>query len=609
MCGIYGIAGKSTSPVQDVLSGLELLEYRGYDSFGVGVRTHKNGQHLPLLERFLGAPSSASKNSRYKKRLDLLSQKAEPGSLVIGHTRWATHGAVVTKNAHPQRDSSGNVLVVLNGIIENYTELRTELELQYGLRFRSGTDTEVIPQLIGLLMRNGVSFEVAAIETARRLTGRFAFVAIEKESDFLLCFRNGSPLVVGRGVERTFVSSDPAAFGDEVREAYFLENGEYVRLGENSVKIGSFKNGTDITYLERAYSKLGDIAEAVTKEGYPHFMLKEIMEQESALRRAMNQDKDLFADAAKTIRSAKDVYFVSCGTAANMSEIAQEWFADLSATLVHFSRASQFKRFYRFLGPESVVVAVSQSGETADVLEVAEECQKRGVKIIAVVNKENSSLSRMATHVLPTQAGAEIGVAATKTALCQLAVLLLLASSVASDMESGKSILSLVAHALRGVLTEEYMNQIKTMSMRFAHSEHLYVLGRDAMYPVALEGALKIKEISYIHAEGFAAGELKHGPIALIEKGTPVIALVPHDETMADMLNNLSEVRARGAFVVGISSVRHPLFDEWIPITDVGVGTPLVSIVPLQMFAYSLAVLRKKDPDKPRNLAKSVTVK
>lgn len=615
MCGIYGIAEKREKKlVERVFLGLKRLEYRGYDSFGIGVRMNGGGKGSLLIERFLGAPSVAIKNSQYKTRLLELYKKAGNSSLVVGHTRWATHGGVNEKNAHPQRDASGRVLVVLNGIIENYSELRLELEKKHGVKFRSETDTEVIPQLIGIYMgKNGMSFEDATLQTARRLAGRFAFVAMEKDSEFLLCFRDGSPLVIGRSAEGSFVSSDPAAFGDGVEEAYFLESGEYARIGGADIKIRFFRNDNSKVSPARHFSKLGDIAETVTKEGYSHFMLKEIMEQENALRRAMNQDNAIFFAAAQTIRDAvrnsKGVYLVGCGTAANVSRVAREWFANIAGVPVNFSHASQFARFYRFIGEGSVIVAVSQSGETADVLEVAEKCKKRGAKLIAVVNTESSSLPRMSEHVLPIKAGTEVGVAATKTALCQLAVLHLLVSAVADDMESGKSLLSLTAQSMGGILAEEYLKEIKNISAKFSHVEHLYVLGRGSMYPVALEGALKIKEISYIHAEGFDAGELKHGPIALIEKGTPVLALVPHDETKADILNNLSEVRARGALVIGISSVNHPYFDEWIPITDVGAATPLLAIVPLQMFAYFLAVLRKKNPDKPRNLAKSVTVK
>lgn len=613
MCGIYGISGKNKTPVENALHGLSLLEYRGYDSFGVGVRTNIGGKNTLFIERFLGAPSAASENSRYRARLLALSRQSGEGSLIVAHTRWATHGGVTEKNAHPQRDASERVLVVLNGIIENYAELRSELEKKHEIKFRSETDTEVIPQIIGLYIGKGLSFEDAALKTAKRLLGRFAFVAMEKDSDFLLCFRNGSPLVIGRNAEESFVSSDPAAFESGAKEAYFLENGEYAKLNKHDVKFGLFRSGgNDRVAVKRNFSKLDDIAEIVSKEGYPHFMLKEIMEQENALRRAMNQNDTMFLEAAEMIRnakSAKNVFLVGCGTAANVCQIAREWFGSLAGMLVHFSHASQFAALLPFVDKESVIIAVSQSGETADVLEVAEKCKNVGAKIIAAVNSESSSLARMSQYVLPIKAGPEIGVAATKTAVCQLAVLHLLVSAVANELESGRSVLSLAAHALGETLADKYLKNIKSISAKFARKEHLYVFGRGSMYPVALEGALKIKEISYVHAEAFDAGELKHGPIALIEKGTPVIALVPHDETKADILNNISEVRARGALVIGISSVRHPFFDEWIPITDVGAGTPLVSIVPLQMFAYCLAVLRKKNPDKPRNLAKSVTVK
>ena len=605
MCGIYAIAGKHKAPVKRVMIGLERLEYRGYDSFGVGVRMNDGDKNIIFAEHFLGAPSLAPANDFYKNRLLPLYTKVNGGSLVVGHTRWATHGKVVEKNAHPQSDASGRVLVVLNGIIENYADLRLELEKQHGITFRSDTDTEVIPQLIGFYLKEpGMSFEDAALKTARRLTGRFAFVAMEKDSDFLLCFRGGSPLVIGRGSEEYFVSSDPSAFGDGVEEAYALEIGEYARIGKSGIQLGLFKNGKSVA---RDFAKLGDIAEAVTKEGYPHFMLKEIMEQENALRRAMNQEDNLFFKAAETIRSAKgEVYFMACGTAANMSAIAGKWFVSIAGMQMNFSQPSDF---LPFVTKNSVLIAVSQSGETADVLEVAEKCKALGARVVAVVNTETSSLARLSDHVLPIKAGTEIGVAATKTAVCQLAVLHLLVSAVAGAVAGGRSVLSLSAHALGEMLTEEYAEMIQDIASRFFQKEHLYVLGRGIMHPVALEGALKIKEISYIHAEAFNAGELKHGPIALIEEGTPVVALVPNDETKADILNNLSEVRARGAVVIGISSVNNPLFDEWIPVTDVGAGTPIVSIVPLQMLAYSFAILRDKNPDKPRNLAKSVTVK
>lgn len=608
MCGIYAIAGKHKEPVKRVMLGLERLEYRGYDSFGVGVRMNGGDENTIFAERFLGAPSYASVNDVYKGRLENLYSKVNGGSLVIGHTRWATHGKVIEKNAHPQRDESGRVLVVLNGIIENYADLRSELEKQYGVKFRSETDTEVIPQLIGFYLKKGMTFEDAALQTARRLSGRFAFVAMEKDSDFLLCFRGGSPLVIGRGAEEFFVSSDPSAFGDGVEEAYALEIGEYARIGQSGIQLGLFKDGKSVT---RDFAKLGDIAEAVTKEGYPYFMLKEIMEQENAIRRAMNQEDSLFLEAAQTIhhamRSPKGgVYFVACGTAANMGTIASKWFVSIAGMPMNFSQPSDF---LPFVGKDSVIIAVSQSGETADVLEVVEKCKTLGASIISVVNVETSSLARLSDHVLPIKSGTEIGVAATKTAICQLAVLHLLVVAVAGNIKSGRSVLSLTAHALGEMLTEEYLEVIKTVASRFSRKEHLYVIGRGIMHPVALEGALKIKEISYIHAESFNAGELKHGPIALIERGTPVVALVPNDETKADILNNLSEVRARGAVVIGISSVNNPLFDEWIPITNVGAGTPIVSVVPLQMLAYFFAILRNKNPDKPRNLAKSVTVK
>lgn len=610
MCGIYGIAGKNRNPVERVLAGLERLEYRGYDSFGVGGRMQNGKRHSVFLERFIGAPSLVHSDERYRGRLDGLCKKVNGGSLVIGHTRWATHGGVAEKNAHPQCDTAGGVLVVLNGIIENYSELRSELEHEDGIVFSSDTDTEVIPQLIGCCMRKGkMSFQEAVLRTAQWLEGRFAFVAVEKNSDFVFCVRNGSPLVIGRSREESFVSSDPSAFGENIEEGYFLKNGEYARIGRSSTEIGCFKDGKSFFAVNCVFSQLGDIAETVTKEGYPHFMQKEIMEQKNALLRAMNQDEEIFLEAARSVRNAKRVYIVGCGTAANMSRIAEEWFSDIAGVTVTFVRASQFQSSYRFVDGESVVIAVSQSGETADVLEVAERCKDLGALLVSVVNTETSTLARMSDRVLPIKAGAEIGVAATKTAMCQLAVLYLLVAAVAGDVGRGRAILALVSRALENELTDEYFEEIKRISERFCRKEHMYVLGRGAMCPAAMEGALKIKEISYIHAEGFDAGEMKHGPIALVEEGTPIIALVPNDDTRTAMLNNLSEVRARGAAVIGISSSRDPLFDEWIPVADSGTATQIAALVPLQMLAYSLAVLRGKNPDKPRNLAKSVTVK
>jgi glucosamine--fructose-6-phosphate aminotransferase (isomerizing) len=336
------------------------------------------------------------------------------------------------------------------------------------------------------------------------------------------------------------------------------------------------------------------------------------MEQEVALLRTMNQPEEIFSKPAQAVLVAaeqkKSIYFVGCGTAAHMCMVAETWFS-LAEVPARFCTASQFSRLYPFIEKGSVVVAVSQSGETADVLEVAERCKTLGATIISVVNTETSSLARMSDYIIPIKAGREIGVAATKTAICQLTALLLFSTAIGVGVPFGREILMDTEYFLKEQITPKYLELVKRIAEKFRYMRNLYVIGRGALYPLALEGALKINEVSYIHAEGLDAGELKHGPIALIEKGTVVLALVPCDETLVDILNTLSEICARGAVVVGISPKNNNLFSEWIPIGNVLFTPSFLSLVPLQMFAYFLAVFNGKNPDKPRNLAKSVTVK
>jgi glutamine---fructose-6-phosphate transaminase (isomerizing) len=590
MCGIFGYVGTRTDAGRLVVDGLKNLEYRGYDSWGVACHHGKGIEVRKDAGKISGVES------------DHFSQ---PCSLALSHTRWATHGGVTPANAHPHLSADGMIAVVHNGIIENYQPLREAL-LEKGYRFLSQTDTEVIPHLIQEEMKTASSFADAVRRACNRFHGRFAILAMHIGSGSLVAARTGSPLILGVGKDGYFIASDIPAFLDHTRTVQYLDDGEMVETDGRTISFRSITTGEERPKREVTITWT---IEQAQKGDFPHFMIKEIMDQKESIVRAVNQDERQIEQMADAIRHAKGTFLVASGTAHKACMAAEYFFSVIAGHHVNVCSAGEFKLYHHFLVPESLLIVVSQSGETADVLEAIAVAKTKGAKILAIVNVEGSSVSRAADYTLLINAGPERAVASTKALTGQMSVLLLIAYALVGNLHEGKTLLLETGAKINDMLNPRYVERIAMLAKQIKRFEDLYIIGKSWHYPMALESAIKIQEVSYVHAEGFAAGELKHGPIALIEEGTPCIALMGNDEVTGDILNNATELKARGAFLIGIAPERRDIFDEWLKTPDAGAAQPIVSIIPIQILAYDLAVERGKDPDMPRNLAKSVTVK
>ena len=591
MCGIFGYVGNRTDAGSLVVDGLKNLEYRGYDSWGIAC---KRGEEI-ILKKDTGKISSVDSS--------LFSDKC---SLAIAHTRWATHGGVTEQNAHPHLSEDGTIAVVHNGIIENYIELRADLEAK-GHTFKSQTDTEIIPHLIEEEMKNADDFASAVRNACHRFEGRYGILAFNSKSNTLVAARTGSPLIIGvSDREGYFIASDIPAFMEHTKTVQYLDDGEMVVTDGKNIIFSDIITGKEKPKRE---IEITWSVEEAQKGEYSHFMLKEIMEQKDSIARAVNQDEEQIKTLAKAIRDSQGTFLVGCGTAGKACMAAEYFFSVIANEHVNFAPASEFKVYHHFLKPESLLIVISQSGETADVLEAMKVAKSKGSKVLAIVNVEGSTIDREADYSLLINAGPERAVASTKALTGQMAVLMLIAYAMRDMLPKGKTRLLETGAAINDMLNPRYIEHIESLSDLIKEKEDLYIIGKSWNYPMALESAIKIQEVSYIHAEGFAGGELKHGPIALVEDGTPCIALVGNDEVTTDIINNAIEIKARGGIIIGVSPKNHEVFDHWIKVPDVDTAQPLVNIIPVQILAYFLAVKRGKDPDMPRNLAKSVTVK
>lgn len=574
------------------------LEYRGYDSWGIAAE--QNG--AMFVTKAVGKISLASKQEL----------EGVMGKIAVGHSRWATHGAVTEVNAHPHFNHERTIAVIHNGIIENHEEIKNFLRGKLGSAhvetiFVSETDTEVIPHLIDYFIeREGKTFEAAFVEAGRKLEGRYAVVVMKLGEPYLLAMREGSPLVVGKGEHEFFLASDVPAFIDHTRTVLYPGDQEYMKVSADAIMIRDLATGKKVDHEWTAIT--WDKASA-TKEGYPHYMLKEIMEQPLSLDKAIHQEDAKLEEFARLMKASEHLFFIGCGTAAKMAKLGELYAARVAGKLSNAYVGSEFAAYGQFLNKKSTIFAVSQSGETADVLEGLSIAHKEGARILSLLNVVGSSIDRMSEQSLFLNAGPEIAVASTKAATAQIAVLILITHALGKKLAEGKHVMRGAVKDIKAWLTPDLSHEILQIAKKLATTNDLYIIGRGLNAPVAQEAAIKIQEVSYIHAEGFPGGELKHGPIALIEKGTPIIALVPNDETKRDMESNTMELRSRGAYVIGIAPENSKLFDEWIQTPDLGIASPIASIIPIQLLAYHLAVLRGNDPDKPRNLAKSVTVK
>jgi glutamine---fructose-6-phosphate transaminase (isomerizing) len=607
MCGIVGILGRG--PVaEQLVDSLKRLEYRGYDSAGVATL---EGAHLDRRRA-----EGKLKNLEARLRTSPLQ-----GHIGIGHTRWATHGKPTEANAHPH--AADNVAVVHNGIIENFRDLREMLEKQ-GAQFKSETDTEVVAHLVESYLAKGLTPEDAVKASLPQLRGAFALGFVFKGHDNLLIgARKGSPLAIGFGDGEMYLGSDAIALAPLTDTISYLEDGDWVVLTRTSSVIRNEQNGI----VRRDVLKSGASSFLVDKANYRHFMAKEIHEQPEVVGHTLARYVDMAAECIALplqlpfdFRDIQHISITACGTASYAGLIARYWFERLSRLPVEVDVASEFRYREAPLRKGDLAIFVSQSGETADTLAALRYAKEQGLHTLSVVNVPTSTIARESETVLPTLAGPEIGVASTKAFTCQLAVLAALAIAagkargVLSDQDEAKLVHGLieVPRLMAAALAIE--PQIEKLARDIAKSKDVLYLGRGTSYPLALEGALKLKEISYIHAEGYAAGELKHGPIALIDEHMPVVVIAPFDRVFEKTVSNMQEVAARGGKIILMTDAKgaaEATVDSLVTITlpDMpATVTPLVYAIPVQLLAYHTAVIMGTDVDQPRNLAKSVTV-
>ena len=611
MCGIVGYCGPQ-SAVTPLIAGLRRLEYRGYDSAGIALGVRDK----------LFVEKRAGKLTNLESALDANLPVVHSG---IGHTRWATHGGPTDRNAHPHVDNDGKLAVIHNGIIENYAQLRKTMQ-ERGHTFSSDTDTESVAYLLSDLRKehNG-DLALAMREAVKMLHGSFTLVAIHADNpDVVVGVRRNSPLVVGVGDGENFLASDVAAFIDYTKRAIELGQDEVVTITPTSVEITDLDGAV---IAPREYEISWD-ASAAQKGGFAHFMLKEIFEQPKAvadtLIARLSDNKQIVLDelsmSVQEIRALKKITVIACGTAYHAGMIAKYAIEKWAKIPVDVEIASEFRYRDPIITPETLVIAISQSGETMDTLMAVRHAKAAGARVLTICNTHSSTIPRESDAVLYTHAGPEIAVASTKALLTQMIAVYLIALHLAqvngalTDGQIESLYIELLALPGKIEMILETVEPLRALTRSFADKNTVLFLGRNIGYPVALEGALKLKELAYIHAEGFAGGELKHGPIALIEEGTPVIAILPvADEHALDqkMLSNIQEVKARGACVIVIAQdgvqVEGAQHIIRIPVVS-ALLQPVLATVPLQVFAYEMALARGNDVDQPRNLAKSVTV-
>ncbi|MEM1953667.1 MAG: glutamine--fructose-6-phosphate transaminase (isomerizing) [Nitrososphaerota archaeon] len=591
MCGIIGFTG-SGNALEVLIRGLRRLEYRGYDSAGLALLTRDG---ISVVKR-VGSVEALER--------EVSSLAGTESSVGIAHTRWATHGGVTDRNAHPHTSCDGRVAIVHNGIIENHEELRAEL-IARGHRFTSETDSEVIAHLLEEELRARPGDPRGALTSVvRKLRGSFAFVAVSTwTGDAILAARHNSPLVVGVGKDFSIPASDVLSFLEWTDDAIFLENESCALIVPGRVESWLF-TGEE---LELKVTKVAIEVSEVDKRGYVHHTLKEIHDQRFTVTRTLTEELGPLEEAARLLREARRILLVAAGTSYHAALVGRYVLAELADLDVQPVLASEYNLVSRWVNGDSVLVAISQSGETADVLEAVRDAKQKGAKVIGIVNMPGSSLERLSDVHINIRAGPEIGVAATKSFTSQVVALIRLASAV-----SGKEVPldpEELGAGVEQVLEQE--PQIAEIASILKDSKDVYLIGRGVHYPIALEGALKVKELAYVHAEGLPAGELKHGTLALIENGTPVIVLNPSDDTHTDTLSNCQELKARGARLIGISDRHHSVYDFFVRIPRTGskYASVLLEVIPLQLLAYYMALERGAEIDKPRNLAKSVTVK
>lgn len=592
MCGIFGYIGKRNDAKDLVLCGLKSLEYRGYDSWGIAVLKEGEKSNEIVVKKKAG------------KIGDATVSELPGGNMALGHTRWATHGGVTDTNAHPHLDCKTRLAIIHNGIIENYDEIKREI-LKSGHKFVSETDTEVAVHLIEENLKK-MDFLEAVRVAFNRFVGLNAIIVMDAATKTFVAAKSGSPLVVGRGKEENYLASDAHAILPYTKNIYFIDDGELVSVSAEKITVYDTTTGS---FKKPKFTTVGWDIKITDKGKFPHFMLKEIFEQPKVIEDIIANNEKQIDQFSHLIRKSYGTYLIGAGTASYACLAGAYIFSKVAKKHINWAAASEFGFTVDFLTSKSFVIALSQSGETIDVIDAVKKAKVHKALIGALVNVLGSTLYRLADYKLLLGAGVEKAVVSTKAFSAKLAYLILLANALAKSKNQGKAELEKVLIALEEILSDAYLKKIKDLVEIISKSKDIYVIGRGLSYPIALETALKIKEASYIHAEGFAAGELKHGVIALIEEGIPCIAFLPNDETYGANLAGAMEMKARGGYIIGISYKPHEIFDYYLQVRDCGLSTIIPSVVIGQLLGYYLSVKHGLDPDKPRNLAKSVTVK
>jgi len=586
MCSIIGYYGKETAaPI--IVKALKRMEYRGYDSVGVATKS----------ENQISVKKGIGKVAEVNESLKLSNL---PGNVGIGHTRWATHGKVTDENAHPHSSNSSKIAIVHNGVIENFNELKENLQ-KNGFTFKSETDTEVIANLIQQNLSKYSDVKESILKTVSQLKGHFAFVVMFDDGT-LVAARFHEPLIIGIGKNSYFISSDVLGFIENTDDAIYLDNGNIMIIDSSDLKIFSF----DGTQLKKPITKVAKEFADVNKGDYAHFTLKEISEQPDTILKAGEDTLEALENTVDFIKHAKNVYFTGSGTSFNAALLAKNLMSKYAKVKVEPIISSEIISIPESIEPNSILIAISQSGESADVLEAVNIAKQQTAKILSIVNSSLSSLVQESSVVIRMGCGPEIGVAATKSFTAELAIIYKITEKLCEGCMGVD--FNKVSEAISKVLANH--SKIQAIAKELKPVSDIYVIGRGVHHPIAMEAALKLKELTYIHAEGIAGGELKHGPLALMDSNVYVIIINPDDSTYTDTITSAHEIKSRGAKIIGISNKNNEIYDHWIQIPKIDESMyPIIEIIPIQLLAYYSAIEKDADPDYPRNLAKSVTVK
>lgn len=603
MCGVFGYIGKKNNAAELVLAGLKTLEYRGYDSWGVVVS--------PLTGVKTVSPAKLIVKKRVGKIGSAGVSELPASSLGLGHTRWATHGGVTEINSHPHLDCTGQIAVVHNGIIENYLELKAGLQAA-GHKFVSETDTEIVAHLIESEVASGLDLTEAVRLSFKKLTGQNAIVVVQNligavfgKIQKIVAARQGSPLVLGLGQAENFVASDVSALLSHTNQVYYLEDGEIAEISATEIILKQVATGEAKSWQVQT---LNLSAASVELGEFKHFLQKEIFEQVTVLENLAKEKLVSVNQLVQLIKTADDIWLVACGSAGFAATAGIEMLAAQAGITATAVIASEFKSKLKLIGPKSLIIGLSQSGETMDVLNAVKSAKLNGATLAALVNVAGSSLDRLAEVSVQLNAGPELAVATTKAFTSKIGYLWLLATALNGNSEHAKKSLIQAANSLKQVLASDTYRKIQKLALSLQNHHQVFVIGKGVGVAAAFEVALKLKETAYIHAEGLAAGELKHGSLALIESGTPCLVLMSELATQPALLSAAMELKARGGRVIGIGEQDQAVFDDFISVADAGEISMIAQVAVGQILGYELALLKGIDPDKPRNLAKSVTV-